>query len=485
MATTLLNPTIWLVVAILVSAVAAATCGESAHLAFSRVAAGATRAPILLVVALAAAGGMTSRAALGYLSPGSYAEEVLAARSFLAARHLYQGDDRQDFSRWMSEEPAPISPWALPGLSVCEANAVSSRPEFYTAQGHSPLLLMFSVPVVALGGGRSLYWIFVGLSIGSLLAIAVALGRSYELPLKSPGGVLLVAVLLGWQPALAGIRQGDAVIFVAGLIVAAWSAVGRAGPARGGFMTGLAGSLLVSTAVLLVPVGLRSKRAMAAALAVLLLALGATLAAGGPLIVADYVRSTTASGRLYNAAPMSYAMTGQFFRIGSGDAGAALRAALVLLAASLLCAWRLRGAVSGQLEATERSGASPFDLLMALFTGLAFLLLPVAWSQHVALLIIPIAVLLRRAIALERPWRLAVLALLVLLLSLPDQAVGRLGLALHLSGGSEGITGLPPVPVWAATAIWLWLLTVCLGVPAKIGYSLNGRPPGGEPQLSA
>jgi hypothetical protein len=108
-------------------------------------------------------------------------------------------------------------------------------------------------------------------------------------------------------------------------------------------------------------------------------------------------------------------------------------------------------------------GRPALDLSLALFASLAFLLLPVAWSQHVTLLVLPIAVLLGRAIALERPWRLAVLGWIVLLLSLPDQAVGRLGIVLHISGGAEGVTWLPPVPVWAAAMLWIWLLTAHLG----------------------
>jgi hypothetical protein len=99
---------------------------------------------------------------------------------------------------------------------------------------------------------------------------------------------------------------------------------------------------------------------------------------------------------------------------------------------------------------------------MALFVSLAFLLLPVAWSQHVTLLVLPIGVLLGRAIVLDRPWRVALLGSIVLLLSLPDQAVGRLGIVLHLSGGPEGITWLPPVPIWAAVSLWLWLLAAHL-----------------------
>ena len=38
-----------------------------------------------------------SRAVLGYLSPGTYAEGVVGARAFLAERQLYNGDERAEF----------------------------------------------------------------------------------------------------------------------------------------------------------------------------------------------------------------------------------------------------------------------------------------------------------------------------------------------------------------------------------------------------
>ena len=129
----------------------------------------ATTVPVLAVLALASGGAVASRAVIGYLSPGAYAEEVLAAREFLSERHVYRGDDRAQFARWLREERPATEPWALPGISVCQASAFEHRPQFYTSQAHTPMLLLGSVPLVHLVGGRGLFVGIFGVSAGLLV----------------------------------------------------------------------------------------------------------------------------------------------------------------------------------------------------------------------------------------------------------------------------------------------------------------------------
>jgi hypothetical protein len=456
--TTVLNPTLWLLVALLVSALVSWRRGEVPATAMRRFVAGGTRRPVLLVLAVAAAAGLGSRVVVGYLSPGSYAEEVLAARAYLEARQLYQGNDRADFRKWLSEEPAPVAPWTLPGLTVCQANAAESRPEFYTAQGHSPVLLMASVPLVAAAGGRGLYVILTLLSCAALVGMAVVLARVAGLDARSPAGFLILIALVGWQPTLAGLRQGDAVLITSGLLTAAWWYSRNDDGGRAG-LAAAAGALLLPPVSIVIPaLGSSSRRALAIALGTVLVVAVLVVGLVGPMIAVDYVGSTLASARVYAASPMAYSGVGQFLRL---DAGSGVPAA-----------WASLGLMTLSLAATLLSKAGPpatarIDLTLALLLTTAFLLVPVAWSQHVTLLVIPIAVLLRRAIAGEHPVRLVALAALVLVLSLPDQAVGRLGLLLHLSGGPLGVTGVPPVPVWAAVTLWGWMLVANLrAVPA-------------------
>ena len=282
--TTALNPTVWLLVALAASAVAALVRGETARAAFLRVLAAAARTPVLAAIGLAVLGGVGSRVVVGYLAPGSYAEEVLAARSFVSARQLYDGGDRLNFSKWLTDEPAPVTPWTLPGLTVCQASALESRPQFYTAQGHSPALLMISVPIVALGGGRMLYVVFVLLSLVALGGMAAALAAEAGVPPGSAAFLVLLLALAGWQPALAGIRQGDAVIVVTGLVVWTWRLLRRGHAVSAGVTAGLSGALFLPALALLVPVGLRSRRALVTGLGTVLLVAGATVAVAGPMI---------------------------------------------------------------------------------------------------------------------------------------------------------------------------------------------------------
>jgi Glycosyltransferase family 87 len=457
MHTTVLNPTIWLLAALAASSVVAAIRGQSARLAFGRVLQAAARIPLLLALGLAAIGGLGSRLVLGYLAPGNYAEEVLAARSFLSARQLYHGDDRRDFSTWLSEEPAPISPWTLPGLTVCQASAVESRPQFYTAQGHSPVLLMASVPIVAVGGGRALYVIVSLGSLVSLVGIAFALGTAAGVPPRSTTAAILLLALAGWQPALAGVRQGDAVIIVSGLVVAAWTLLRTGDDLKGGFAAGLAGMLLPPAMVLLIPVGLRSRRALTAGLGTLTLGAGVTVAAAGPLVFADYARSTLATARLYASSPMAYSALGQLLRLDPQSLAPVVWAALAALVVTIALALRRGGRARDNAHSMPRD-AERFDITMAMFAALAFLLVPVAWSQHASLLVVPLAVLLGRTLSIDRPWTLAIWAALALLISLPDNAAVRLGLALKLTTDMTRMAVLPPAPVWAAAGLWAWLL---------------------------
>jgi hypothetical protein len=457
MHTTVLNPTIWLLAALAGSGVVAAIRGQSARLAFGRVLQAAARIPFLLALGLAAVGGLGSRLVLGYLAPGTYAEEVLAARSFLSARQLYHGNDQRDFSTWLSEEPAPINPWTLPGLTVCQASAVESRPQFYTAQGHSPVLLMASVPIVAAGGGRALYVIVLLGSLLTLVGIALALSRAAGVPPRSTTAAILLLALAGWQPALAGVRQGDAVIIVSGLVVAAWTLLRTGDDLKGGVAAGLAGMLLLPAIVLLIPVGLRSWRALTAGLATLTLGAGVTVAAAGPLVFADYARSTLATARLYASSPMSYSALGQLLRLDPQRLAPVGWAALAALVVTIALALRRGGGSRDNAESTPRDAAR-FDITMAMFAALAFLLVPVAWSQHASLLVVPLAVLLGRTLSIDRPWTLAIWAGLALLISLPDNAAVRLGLALRLTSDVTRMAVLPPVPVWAAAGLWAWLL---------------------------
>ena len=107
MRTTLLNPTLWLLGATLVAAVVGIVRRRSARESLESVLRYACLAPVLAAIVLLSAFNVGSRAVLGFLAPGAYAEEVVAARSFLQERQLYDADPRRELEQWTAGSKVP------------------------------------------------------------------------------------------------------------------------------------------------------------------------------------------------------------------------------------------------------------------------------------------------------------------------------------------------------------------------------------------
>ena len=438
MLTTFLNPTIWLLIALGAAAVLGMSKGWSARHTFDAYLRAVSRLPVLIAVCVLAAGGAASRLVLGYVAPGTYAEEVLAARAFLSDRRLYGADDRMEFERWVTGGRGAAAQWTLPGLSACRAGAVTDRPRFYSAQAHSPALLVGSVPIVAAVGGRGLY---VGLSLLSLLstvAIVVALGIRAGLTGPSRVWVLLAAAVLGWQPVLAGLRQGDAVLPVAALLVLSWTGATHGRRVAAGWAMGFAAAANLPL-VLSLPAFLRRAPAIswtaAACCAGLLLS---ALAVAGPTVARDFADGALATAALYADAPLNYAVSGRL--LAQGGVSPAALAALAVTAA--ITAVVVAGEIGCALGAA---------------TVLAVLLSPVAWSQHLALALVPLAVAVGGALGRERPVALAGWIALALPLSLPDGGVAALQQAFAAVAGVE-MSRVVPLPTVALAACGAWLM---------------------------
>jgi len=431
--TTLLNSTLWLLAVLLAFATMAAARGRSPRDAATRAIAIATWWPVLTLVGLMTAAGVGSRLFLGYVSPGAYAEEVVGARAFLAERRLYQGDDRADLRRWLDAEPMPADPFAIPGITACQADAMASRPQFYTGQGHPPVLLLASAPIVAVFGGRGVFVLMSLAAIAALVAAIRALARWAGIDPPSQQTWLLAAAVFGWQPVIAGLRQGDAAVLAGALVVLAWQL--RANTTAGGLAAGIAGAIappaLAASAAL---VRLRSTAAVVAA-GVLAAAGLATVAAGGLLVVADYARLVVAAARAYADAPLNYAIAGRLL----ANASTLVPIAVLGLLLGGITAWR------------ARSG----DAAFAAWLALAMLASPIVWSQHLLLTLVPVAVLFSRVFDARSSWPLVAWTLLTMVLSLPDPAMAHLRDAIALV--SPRAADVPLVSV-GLVAMWSWLV---------------------------
>ena len=374
MRTTLLNPTVWLLVGVAVSAAAGVWRGDTARRAFDRMARLATSWPVLAALLMLTCGGVGSRVVIGYMSPGVYAEEVVSARSFLEERRLYAGSEsRARLAAWMAEAPAG-DPFTLPGISPCQASAMASRPTYFTSQGHPPTLLLASVPVVSLAGGHGLYIMLTVASLAGILLVAALLARVSGVQWRSRGALVLTLALIAWQPVLAGLRQGDAVVSAAALVVVAWH-FARLGRGWAAGAVGLACCLALPALGSLFALARCRPRAGMVALVLVAAAVTAAGVVGGIGIFADFGSAVVFSARTYADSPANYAVAGRL-------QGAGISTMLSVAVFALVAAIGL---------ARSRTVDSAFAAGLAL----GLLAVPILWSQHLTLALLPLAELLR------------------------------------------------------------------------------------------
>lgn len=431
MITTFANATLWLLAVLLAGAAWAFLRRASAAEAVAPALRLALSSAGLAVIAVASLGGLGSRIVIGSLAPGAYAEEVVAARAFLATRAVYGHDERAELAEWMRAEPPVATPWELPGLSTCQAGAFRDRPRFFSSQAHTPVLLLASVPIVRAVGGRGLYVCLLALS---LIAVAGCWWLAIDALGLEPGSrasLLLAFLLVGWQPVLAGIRQGDAVLVAGGLVACTVVLARRGRWGWAGVAAGLAG--VVSLPALgAVAALVRWPRALAAALVtVAVMALGA-VAATGPMLLVDFARNVAETTRVYATMTTNYAVAGRVVR-SSGS--------MVPILAALVAVFGITWMRARDVGTAVAAGAT---------AGLIFA--PIAWSQHLVLAFVPLAILLPRAARV--PLACAAWALLALFLSLPDPV------AAWLSAVSQPASRAPwPLVSVALLALWGWLVS--------------------------
>jgi hypothetical protein len=442
MRTTLLNPTVWLLAATALVALAGVFRGRDARQSIGTLVHYACMWPVLMLLLAMAGGGVASRAVLGFFAPGAYAEEVIAARSFLEARTLYSSDPRKELEEWSAGSSVAAPPWAdLPGITPCQVSALTDRARFYTNHAHTPMLLLAGVPIVKLGGGHGVYATLLLLSVLSIVAIAWVLLERSGLELRSRPALLLLAAIAGWQPVLAGIRQGDAVIPVAALVVLAWHFAARHERRVGTALAAGVAASLALPAVGVLPALLRTRRHPGMlALLVFCVSIAITIAVAGTGVMAAFLETSAATARTYSYALTNYAVLGR-------AAAAGWTPAWMIATTALL-------AVVSWIQGRQAEDA------FAAFVMVGLLVSPVVWSQQLALIIVPAAALFYRLESSPSSFPVFAWATLMMLLSLPDGSAAWFSevLPIRFPGGV-----LPIVSV-ALVMLWGWVVTVA-GAP--------------------
>ena len=442
MLTTLINPTVWLLTAAVGAGLLGTFRRASARECLEDLLGRVSIWPVVLVFAVMAASGLASRIVLGYGSPGAYAEEVVAARSFLESRTLYREGGPQELAKWMAETPVTPVPWtAIPGVTECQANAMRQRPRFFTNHAHTPMLLLAGVPLIRFGGQRAVYGAFTLLSLTAVVAMAMVLLERARLEWSSRRGILLLAALAGWQPVLAGVRQGDAVLAAAALIAVSWFLLVRGRPARSALAAGVAACVALPALGVLLALFRTAVRAGLLATTLFVFAVCGTLVIGGSGVLPGYIQTVADTARTYSYSVTNYAIAGRIPTAGQGG-----MAAILVFASALVFSW-WRG--------------TTLDRGFTAFVALGLLVAPVIWSQHLTIALVPVAVLFGRVWLDGSAASLVAWATLVLLLSLPDASAATISQFLAIPSPSGAI-----VPVTSLAILALWG-SVTFGQPAE------------------
>lgn len=463
--TLVLNATNWLVAGLGVAALAVPCRVFGNRLVAMRSLRGA--ALLLTVAAVLAGASVATRLVLGYAAPGAYAEEVAAARLLLDGRPV-AGGEREAVREWLAEEQVSHD-WLAGGLSTCQAGAAAGRARFFTSQGHPPFLLVASVPIVAWAGGRGLFVVVTALT---LLLLAVAGWRLVTELVPSPAPwhcALAIVAIAGWQPVLAGLRQGDAVLMASALVVVAWNALRHGRAVAAGVFIGLAASVSLGVLLVVPVLALQRPRAALAALATVAGGLAVAAGVGGTPLLAGVAQAGYGAALTYAGTTFNYSLLG---RVLAGHSWAPVLGVVLAVFCAVVAGYAGDRGRAGSPPSNETPNDRGVELL-PLGCCVAVLGSPVAWSQHLAIMLLPLAILLAAQWRTGNRVGLVTWCLLALALALPDSAVRWTShaTALFVQGGTAGLLPLPMAAVIAVTA---W-------IAAHGRHRTHGRTPEGLP----
>jgi hypothetical protein len=432
----------------------------------------------------------------GYVVPVDILQDIVSAQEFLAGRSLYPDDMTRRMQEAVArEEPRLSLVWWSDSLRAKEADARREALRRHWVQAHPPLLTLYVAPFVA---GLGIFGTYAAVSLLSLAALALSLVLIYRgLGLRLSGRhlLLLCLALLCWDPIIGTLRAGQPSLLLTALMVAGWYWLRQGRPVLAGSAVGLAASLKLYPGLLIFYLLLRHRKAFVPALLTVaaLVVLGGTVAgwhsyaehlATDRGVIEEYFAYTANLSLLAAVGRSHPEYLGVVQALAPGwTAGETqfqiARAVFLALAGGILAAvtWAV---LRGRNERRQGDGRDRLDLEYSLFMVLMIVLSPVSWGHYLCGLVLPLAVLGRRALALSAPWGAAITFLgLVVILAVPDTA--------YTWTCAELSTG-PAAAVWCnlllslrtfallAVAFWMARLLGRSAAPAAVAELEPARP---------
>lgn len=385
---------------------------------------GVFRSPLVVAMLLAGALSNVGLALyFGYVAPRDMMQDIVSAQQFLERKPLYPAAMTELIREALVKEPASfsLSGW-VPGLKAREQRAYEEVVTEPWVQAHPPTMTLGIAPLVAAFGIHGTFLVLSLLSLLALALIAVML-RIGPLSGARPKDVAIIALCAaGWFAVSDLLRLGQSGLVLSALLTAGWYLIRRGRPVLAGMAVGVATCLKLFPGLVLLYLLLRHPKAGLAGLATAAVIGVATIAGIGPQNGRDYFATSRFVVEHYRSyaenlsllTPFAIAERWSWLPPGSASV-------LFLLAAAAVVALSLRHSGPPYQAGQEPSG---FDLEYCRVLSAIPLITPICWAHYLPLLILPLAVMGRRALDGRISWRVSCgYAAVVSVLCFPESTV--------------------------------------------------------------
>jgi hypothetical protein len=396
---------------------------------------------------------------LVYVAPFAIVQDIVAAQQVLKGESVPATEIRPLVREALTSEPRPepldsVTPWlaaVFPGLSRQEKQEYDDIATIIEVQAHPPFATMLMVPFVYSLGFYHTSLVLSLLSVVCLGATLLMLKRGLGLRLSTCHTILVCGVFLGWYPMFLILRSGQTGTILGMFVVAGWYCLRRGKPILSGVVVGIAASLKLFPALLLVYLLLRHRRAFWAGAATFVLLNAGTMAVVGPQFFLDFAQTARYVTLTWEADLDNWSLLGALHHVGDLVGAPAIASRPVFLVAAL-------GAVSALcvLVLTGRQSESQTDLHYSLFVVAMILLSPTCWSHYFVLLLLPITALAIH-VNKEHAWCLLAFLGMGLILAIPHAFHKVAFPCVEPFLGHHAGSALVLLPSLALIGMFLWL----------------------------
>lgn len=348
-----------------------------------------------------------------YVAPRDLMQDIVSAQQLLQGESLYPDQLNVRIRQALEAEPPRLSLfWWSPTLLEREQAARNQTFQEPWAQAHPPLMTLLIAPFVAISGVLGAQIAMALMSLLCLFLTLYLLDVGLRLSLNRRQSLVLVLGILGAAPIVSVFRLGQSGLLLGFLMVLGWTFLRKQRSVAAGICLALATAIKLYPGLLLLYFVVYDRRAFLAGAVALVLLFGMTGALVGWETYGEFFRTLQSVTDRYPSYSDNISVLGILTRPASMPLIPLAKPVFLALGGVLVVGalWHVHRSQS------RSSGASQLDYHYSLFMVLMPLLSPIAWDHYLAILLLPMAVIGRKALSVEASWGEALGFLLILLI---------------------------------------------------------------------